>query len=118
MTDLDLPQYSRKRKYRRYELRYPVRVRFPLGEAVSEFDALSKNVSVGGMLIQAAAPVPEHCSVTLTMTLHGRPIVRPIQLTAEGRVVRVVRDSPGFAIAVECSEPMTQLASALSASQA
>jgi len=37
-----------KRKYRRFKLRYPAHVKFS-GDLVSEVDAVSRDVSVGGL---------------------------------------------------------------------
>lgn len=106
-----------ERKYRRYNLRCPVHVQFHAGDSVSELDAVSRNVSVGGMLLEAGTSIPQHCPVMLTMTLQGHPIVHPIQLTAEGRVVRIEPSDPGFAIAVECNRPLSQVEPFLSASR-
>lgn len=42
-----------ERKFRRFKLRYPVHVEFRSGELVSELDAVSRNVSTGGLLLEA-----------------------------------------------------------------
>jgi hypothetical protein len=103
----DCPPYLKERKYRRFDLRYPVHVQVHAGDSASELDAVSRNVSLGGILLEAGTSIPQYCPVTLTMTLQGGHLVRPIQLTAEGRVVRVEQSNPGFAIAVECSRPLS-----------
>ena len=101
------PPYIKERRYRRFDLRYPVHVQVHAGASASELDAVSRNVSLGGMLLEAGTSIPQQCKVMLTMTLQGDHFVRPIQLTAEGRVVRVEQTNPGFAIAVECSRPLS-----------
>lgn len=117
MTKIDrtLP-YPKPRKYRRYELRYPVRVQVGSGKSISELEATSKNVSIGGLLLSCKKPIQRDASVLLTMTIEGNPIVRAIQLKARGRVVRVTPAKPGYAIAIECIRPITQMEEALSAS--
>jgi hypothetical protein len=105
-------QYAKQRRYRRYALRYPVHLEFSgNGESVSGIEAVSRNVSIGGMLLESSASLPEDCTVTLTMKIEGRPVVRPIQLAARGKVIRVMPKEAGFAIAIECIRPMSQLES-------
>jgi hypothetical protein len=93
------------------ELEYPVRVKFHSGETVAEVAATSRNVSVGGLLLSVASPIPQHTPVTFIMRVHGEQMVRPIHLAGEGEVVRVEeREADGaFAIAVQCKTPITQL---------
>jgi hypothetical protein len=106
-----------KRKYRRFNLRYPVRVKFS-GELVSEVDAVSRNVSAGGLFLETPLPIPEFSSVNFLLILHGRQLGLPIELAGEGEVVRVELCGPdvGFGIAVKCTRPMNQLESFLSPS--
>jgi hypothetical protein len=110
-TDVSQPHYSLQRKHPRFKLRYPVHVKFRSGSLAGELDAISKNVSVGGVLLEAESPIPQHCEVTFLMKVHGEHIVRPIQLAGEGEVVRVepVESGEGFAIAVQCRRPITEL---------
>ncbi len=100
-----------ERKYRRYSLNYPVRVKLGSGSCPSELDAVSVNVSVGGMLLETAAMIPPHTPLRFVMTLQGGQIVLPIQLGGEGQVVRVERigTTPRFAIAVECKTPIAEI---------
>lgn len=111
------PSFSVQRKHRRYELQYPVRLQFPATGAGSSLDTLSRNVSLGGMLLDSKLPVPLDIPVLLTMTLDGEPIVRPLQITAEGRVVRVDKSKSGFAIAVQCTRPLSRIESLLAVSE-
>ena len=101
--------------YRRFELRYPVHLTFRSGELVSEVDAFCKNVSVGGLLVDAPLLIPQHTSVSFVMILRGPPIIHPIELVGEGEVVRVEPGGiePGFGIAVKYTTPITQFESFL-----
>lgn len=100
-----------ERKYRRYTLKYPVHLKFGSGSLVSELDAVSVNVSVGGMLLETAAMIPQRTPLTFLMTLDGGQILRPIQLVGEGQVVRVenIGAPSRFAIAVQCKKPIAEI---------
>jgi hypothetical protein len=110
-TDVSQPHYSLQRKHPRFKLRYPVHVKFRSGSLAGELDAISKNVSVGGILLQAESAIQKHCEVTFVMNVHGDQMIRPIQLAGEGEVVRVepIESGEGFAIAVQCRQPITEL---------
>jgi hypothetical protein len=110
-NELTPTPYAQERKYRRFNLRYPVHVKFQSGNLLSELDAVSRNVSLGGMLLETASRVPEQASVSFVMTVKGGRIVRPIELAGEGQVVRVETSGTpaGYAIAVQCRNPMTQI---------
>ena len=100
-----------ERKYRRFSLRYPVLVKFASQDSTEELQAVSENVSIGGMLLIAPSSIPQFSSVTFTLTVQDEHVIRPIQLVGEGRVVRVESSTEGkdFAIAVECVHPITEL---------
>jgi hypothetical protein len=102
--------YAHERMYRRFNLRYPVHVKFRSGNLVSELDTMSRNVSLGGMLLETASPIPEQTSVSFVMTLKGGRIARPIELAGDGQVVRVENSqTPAYAIAVQCKDPIIQI---------
>ena len=115
--DISNPSDRHERKYPRFKLRYPVHGKFYSGEAVSEFDAVSRNISIGGLLLETASEIPPHSSVTFTMTMEGGSIVRPIHLAGEGEVVRVELSGPSscFAIALACKDPIAQIENYLTA---
>ncbi|MBZ5600620.1 MAG: PilZ domain-containing protein [Acidobacteriia bacterium] len=117
ITQISQPPHSPERKYRRFALRYPVEVKFAMGNSVSELQTLSRNLSVGGLLLEATAPIPTHAPVSFTITVNEREAVRPIQLVGEGKVVRVEQQAsgPGFAIAVECNRPLAEMRDYLAA---
>jgi hypothetical protein len=106
---------QQKRKYRRFNLRYPAHVKVS-SELVSDVDTVSRNVSVGGLFLEAPLPIPEFSSVSFVLILRGRQFDLPIELAGEGEVVRVEPIGPeaGFGIAVKCTSPMNQLESFLS----
>lgn len=78
---------------------------------VRELETVSKNVSVGGLLVTANDQVPLRTAVNLTMNVVGPRFRRPIRLSGEGEVVRVESLGPGagFAIAVECKQPIKEM---------
>ena len=55
----DVPPPDR-RKYRRFSVSYPVHMKFHLEDSVSELQAVTKNVSIGGLLIETASPIPHY----------------------------------------------------------
>ena len=105
------------RRYRRYDLEFPVRMIFQNGAVVTELEGVSKNVSVGGLLVRSATPLPQHTSIRFTLIVHGKNAVRPVHLVGEGEVVRVVTSTAAggaFLMAVRCSTTVTQLEEYLS----
>jgi len=105
------PHYPRERKYRRFDLQFPVFLSFPSGGVAHELGAISKNVSLGGLLVEAGDEVPLHTQVSLTMKVVGLSSRRPVRLRGEGEIVRVEPLGPGagFAIAVECKRPIMEM---------
>jgi len=106
MGEIDDPAFPpgrRERKHRRFWVNYPVQVKFHLQNAISELQAVTKNVSVGGLLLETASSIPQHCPVDFVMTLQGGSLLHPIRVVGEGEVVRVEAHGPGagFAIAIK-----------------
>jgi|HubBroStandDraft_5_1064220.scaffolds.fasta_scaffold54244_2 hypothetical protein len=100
-----------ERKYRRFQLQYPVRLKVRHVDLIVEFEAVSKNISICGLLLETSSMIPQHTPVSFTVTVDGRELDRPIRFVGEGKVVRVDR-KPGreaFAIAVECAQPIQQI---------
>ncbi len=100
-----------RRKYLRFNLAYPVRMKFEGGGSVEEFETISKNVSIGGFLVRSVSPIPLHTPISFIISFHGEQAVRPIHLVGEGNIVRVERNDhdAAFSIAVHCKTPVTQL---------
>ncbi|MGH9538018.1 MAG: PilZ domain-containing protein [Terriglobales bacterium] len=103
--------YFQERKYRRFLMCYPVQVTFDEGDSVSELRAVSSNISLGGMLLEAATAIPQHCNVSFTLVVHENDVVGAFQLSGEGQVVRAEshQSGKGFSIAVECKRPISKL---------
>jgi len=99
------------RSYRRFELEFPVRLRFQVGSTNCEVETVSKNVSVGGLLVRSALPVPEQTPVTFILSVHGKESLRPVHVLGEGRIVRVASGAMEgtFVLAVKCNTLVTQL---------
>ncbi len=109
--------YQRQRRHRRYALQFPVLMRFAAGRKVCELDGISQNVSLGGLLLKVGDQLPLHTQVSWTMRLNRRRSRRPIQILGEGEVVRIepLTHGSGFAVAIECKKPITEMDDQLSA---
>jgi hypothetical protein len=105
------PPDLQRRKYRRFGLRCPVLVEFSSGDTIREVQTISKDVSIGGLLLESPSVLPESQPLSFTLTVDGGSIVRPIKFFGEGKVVRVEPRGPGvgFTVAVECTHPITQM---------
>ena len=99
------------RKYRRFNLEFPVLIKIQSGSHVTEVEAVSKNVSVGGLLVRSTLMIPQNTSVSFILSVHGEQAVRPIHLMGEGDIVRAESEEPDatFALAVKCKAPVAQL---------
>lgn len=99
------------RKYRRFGLECPVRIRVQSADSFLEIETVSRNVSVGGLLVRSTSLIPQHAAVTFLMSLQAAKSVRSIRLVGEGEVVRVENSvgNADFLIAVRCDDPITQL---------
>jgi hypothetical protein len=98
-----------ERRYRRFSLHYPVRVKVHSDDLITEFEAVSRNISIGGLLLETSALIPRNTSVSFVVTAGGE-LGRSIQFIGEGKVVRVDPAAKAvFAIAVECQRPIAQI---------
>ena len=100
-----------QRKHRRFSLQYPVRLKVHSAGSMMELDAMSRNISIGGLLLETSSMIPQHTPVSFVMTVQSPLVVRPIQFVGEGKVVRIDGTAPAqvFAIAVECERPITRI---------
>jgi hypothetical protein len=105
------PLSHRERRHRRYTLRFPVCVSFPSRGSLHQLEAISENVSIGGLLLKVQDSVPPMTQVSLIMDVKGPYAKRSVHLSAKGTVVRVEELGPGagFAIAIECQQPITAM---------
>lgn len=110
--------HPHERRYRRFSVRYPVNVKVSLGNSVSEFRAVSNNISIGGVLLEADSSIPQHCDVKFIIQVRGHHVIGSTQIVGEGEVVRVEPhcSGAGFAIAVKCNHPISELRSYFPAS--
>jgi hypothetical protein len=100
-----------ERKHRRFSLRYPVRLTAHSADLTTEFEAITRNISICGVLLESSSLIPQHTPVSFVVTAEGLELGRPIQFVGEGRVVRVCPKGADavFAIAVECPRPIAQI---------
>jgi PilZ domain-containing protein len=103
--------HRKERRHRRFDLQFPVSLNFSSDGAIRELAGFSRNISIGGLLLKVDDPVRVRTQVSLTMAVHDPRLRRPVQLLAEGTVVRVERleSAAGFAIAIECKRPITEI---------
>jgi hypothetical protein len=110
---------TQKRKHRRFSLQYPVRLKLDSADSIVELEAVTRNISIGGLLLETSSMIPQHTPVSFVVTVRGAQIVRPIQFAGQGKVVRVDAKAVQscFAIAVECARPIAQINAQLPASR-
>ncbi len=109
MNEMERKYVWHGRTYRRFELQFPVRIRFQSGATRLEVEGVSKNVSVGGLLVRSTVAIPPHTAVSFVLSLHGSDAVRPIHIRGEGSVVRVWEHAGIYLLAVKCREPVVHL---------
>ena len=86
-----------------------MRLKYEPGGSSVEVETLSKNVSIGGLLVRSDSIIPEHTPVTFVISIQGGLAVQPIYLAGEGEIVRVEGCGATFGLAVECKTVITQL---------
>jgi hypothetical protein len=98
------------RKHRRFSLEYPVSLKAHSGARIIQVEAMSRNISIRGLLFETAFMIPQHTPVSFTLTVEPNELGRSIQFLGVGKVVRVDPrpEADGFAIAVECPQPIIQ----------
>ena len=86
-------------------------LKFQAGSNTAEIVGVSKNVSMGGLLVRSAQAIPLHTPVTFVLSVHGKQAVRPVRLMGEGEVVRTETEGAqgSFTVAVKCNSPVSQL---------
>ena len=92
---------QQRRGHPRFSLLHPVHVLFQSGTSSYELDALSNNISIGGILLETRAPIPQNCELQFFMTVQKSMSSR-IQLEGSGRAVRVEQHPSGNGFAVSC----------------
>jgi hypothetical protein len=97
-----------QRKNLRFSLHYPIRLEFSSGGRNFQVDALTRNLSVGGLLLESPYPIPMDCSVNFTISAEGEQMVCPLEFAGSGEVVRVdpVLPGLGYAVALRYARPI------------
>src|SRR5258708_40139136 len=100
---------QRQRRHRRFNLQFPVSLSFSSHEGVRELDAVSANISIGGVLLEANDAVPPHTQVSLVMEVKGPWSHRPVRLVVKDERRRVVALAANeeFHIASVCQHPIS-----------
>lgn len=103
---------EKARRFRRFKIQHPVLVQYQTGGTTVEVEAVSKNVSIGGLIMSSAIVIPLRTRVSFEICIPKGKRARNIHLAGEGRVVRVERAKKKgeVTIAVECDVPLTHLA--------
>ena len=111
LNDVTRSSSPQERKYRRFSLQYPVVLKVRSADLIVEFEAVSRNISICGLLLETSSMIPQHTPVSFIVSVEGCGFTRPIQFVGEGKVVRVDPKlaEERFAIAVECARPITQV---------
>ena len=116
--DITWQLYRERRKHRRFSLRCPVHGTFASEDATSQFDGVTRNVSVGGVLLETTPEISLSSLVNFMLTIRDDSVVHPMCLVGEGQVVRVevaqdalILSIPGVTIEVarECSSIRSSL---------
>lgn len=98
------------RRYRRFKLKFPVHLLFRFAEQTSEVEAVTRDVCIGGLLLESPVRMPQQSTVNFVISMEA-PTLRSIELVGEGKVTRVeATEVPGeFAVALECAKPITEI---------
>jgi hypothetical protein len=97
---MDSPQ-----QLERLSIRYPLNLPVSLTLAHKKLSARSENISLGGILLSSAFPIPEGSTVEVTIGVAQLPQASE-QLSARGKVVRVQPKTTGdFAVAIAFERP-------------
>ena len=102
---------EKTRRFRRFNIEYPVMVQYQIGGTNAEVEAVTKNVSIGGILISSAIEIPLHTPVRFKICIRKDKRARCIHLVGEGKIIRVehAENKGEVAIAVECDVPIAHL---------
>jgi hypothetical protein len=108
-ANLSVHVSRRERKFRRFNLEWLAHVKFPSGEAIAEVEAVTRNISHCGLLLESACFIPHRSPVEFTITVPGGSTSRPAKIIGAGEVVRIEprETADAYGIAVACSEPIT-----------
>ena len=98
------------RRYRRFNLRYPVHLLVRVGDQTAAIEAFTRDVCIGGLLLESPVRIPLQSMVNFVISMQ-MPTLRSVELFGEGKVLRVeaIKDNAEFAVALECAKPITEI---------
>ncbi|MFZ0956820.1 MAG: PilZ domain-containing protein [Candidatus Sulfotelmatobacter sp.] len=101
---MNSPQPQDRRQERR-DVRYPLHMPVVLKMAHKEMQARSENISLRGILLSSAFPIPQGATVEVAVGVANLPD-HGVQLNARGKVLRVQPETSGdFAVAIAFERP-------------
>ena len=101
---MNSPQLRKERRDFRFPLHLPVLVRMP---PLKEMHARSENISMGGILLSSAFPIPEGSAVEVSIGV-DHTADPGILLSAQGKVLRVhPKDTGEFELAIRLDSSFT-----------
>jgi len=84
--DYDAALFPRpERKYRRFNLQHPVRLKVRFAESIVELDAVRRNIGIGGVLLETSSMIPQNAFVSFIITVLTGLLVRPISSPAKAK---------------------------------
>jgi hypothetical protein len=100
-----------ERQFRRFKLTYHVRVNFHSENMLGGVDGITRNIGLGGLLLESDCLIPHLSPVDFTIMISGGTVSRPVILAGVGDVVRVepCKSKDRYCIAVTCRRPVTLL---------
>jgi PilZ domain len=92
----------------RFALRYRAHVDYSLDGTEHPLECITKNISLGGVLLESPALIPVNCPLRFVIKAAGEKKTRQIQFKGRGEVVRVQLDplGSGLVVAVRCVHPI------------
>lgn len=96
-----------KRRYRRFELRCPVRISTCYGNSLHELEGTTINVSIGGLFLKAQSFAPENNTARFIISVPQA--ARPFVLAGTGKIVRVEPHGTWCVIAIQCDSPLADV---------
>jgi hypothetical protein len=84
-----------RRSHPRFALRCRAKLDFTSAGTRLQLDCITRNVGVGGLLIESPVSIPKQTPVNFSMTAEGGLTQRGCEFTGSGEVVRVEPDPPG-----------------------
>lgn len=88
-----------------------MQLKFHANNLLVEAEAVTRNISMGGSLLDTATLIPEQTRVSFVLTLRGWPLIRPILVKGQARVVRIepAKDASGFVMALQFVGPIIEI---------